>query len=75
MRYTFIDNIYLVAIEVNDPKYQRIKLIKILEILYRKSDEEHPLTTQEMIYELGQLGIIVERRTMYSDIQALRDYG
>ncbi len=60
---------------MNEPKYQRIKLIKILEILYRKSDEEHPLTTQEMIYELGQLGIIVERRTVYSDIQALRDYG
>ena len=46
-----------------------------MEILYRKSDEEHPLTTNQMIYELGQLGILVERRTMYTDIQALKDCG
>ncbi|MBQ1389419.1 MAG: transcriptional regulator [Clostridia bacterium] len=60
---------------MNNPKFQRIKLIKILEILYRKSDEEHPITTKEMIYELSRLGILVERRTIYTDIQALKDYG
>ena len=58
-----------------DPKYQRVKLIKIMEILYRKSNVEHPLTTKEMIHELDLLGIFVDRRTMYADIRALKDFG
>ena len=51
-----------------DTKVQKIKLLKIWEILSWKSDEQHPLSTQDIISELKQLGIKCDRRTVYSDI-------
>lgn len=44
-----------------DTKVQKIKLLKIWEILSWKSDEQHPLSTQDIISELKQLGIKCDR--------------
>ena len=53
-----------------DQKVQKIKLLKIWEILNRKTDEQHPITTQELIAELNLLGITADRRTIYTDIDS-----
>ena len=58
-----------------DPKFQKIKLLKIWEILNRKTDEQHPITTQELIAELNILGITADRRTIYTDIDSLQEFG
>lgn len=58
-----------------DTKVQKIKLLKIWEILHRKSDAQHPLSTQDIIAELGYLGIRCDRRTVYGDIDAMQSNG
>lgn len=55
--------------EHNTP--QKIKLLKIWEILNQKTDPEHQITTQELIDELGKYGIFAERRSIYRDIETL----
>lgn len=58
-----------------ETKIQKIKLLKIWEILNWKSDESHPLSTQDIIAELSQLGIKCDRRTIYGDINAMQNNG
>lgn len=58
-----------------DMKVQKIKLLKIWEILNWKSDEQHPLSTQDIIMELSKLGIKCDRRTIYGDIDAMQSNG
>ena len=58
-----------------DTKVQKIKLLKIWEILNWKSDEQHPLSTQDIIMELSKLGIKCDRRTIYGDIDAMQSNG
>lgn len=58
-----------------DTKVQKIKLLKIWEILNWKSDEQHPLSTQDIITELSRLGIKCDRRTIYGDIDAMQSNG
>lgn len=53
----------------------KIKLLKIWEILNEATDEQNPLTTQQLIYELLKYGISCERRTLYRDIETLRQNG
>ena len=54
---------------------QKRKLIYLLRYLERSSDEEHPVRLQDMQEELGRYGISVERKTLYSDLEALRECG
>ncbi len=58
-----------------DMKVQKIKLLKIWEILNWKSDEQQPLSTQDIIMELSKLGIKCDRRTIYGDIDAMQSNG
>lgn len=54
---------------------QKLKLLYILQILREYTDEEHAITTSELISRLEQQGIKAERKTIYSDIEALNDFG
>lgn len=54
---------------------QKIKLLYVMEILSRESDEEHPLTAADIIDRLGKFGIDAERKSIYRDIQVLQEYG
>lgn len=54
---------------------QKIKLLFILDMLQRETDENHLVTTQEIISMLKANDIIVERKTIYDDINCLIDYG
>lgn len=56
-------------------KFVKLKLVKIWEILSQETDEEHPMTTQEILDKLAEMGIVCDRRTLYADIKALSECG
>lgn len=54
---------------------QKIKIMKVYEILNLYSDEEHPLTTNDIIARLSEEGIDCARKALYDDIDTLCEYG
>ena len=54
---------------------QKLKLITLLDLLHKKTDDEHPLTATQLCQELRKSGIFAERKSIYSDIEALIQYG
>ncbi len=54
---------------------QKIKLIHILHLLEEKTDEKHYLTAAQIIEELSKFDIRAERKSIYSDMNELMDYG
>lgn len=56
-------------------KGQRLKLLKIWEILRQETDKDHTLTTSDLLERLEAIGIKCDRRTLYADIKALNDNG
>ena len=53
----------------------KMTLLYMLDILYQRTDEEHPLNAAEMIQILHGLGCEADRRTIYSNIEVLREFG
>ena len=54
---------------------RKVKLLKIWDILSRETDEDHPMPTQVLIKKLACAGLACDRRTLYSDIKVLNDFG
>lgn len=54
---------------------QKLKPIYIMDYLLHNSDEQHPVTMKQIIGYLESRGIPAERKSVYSDIDALRFYG
>lgn len=54
---------------------QKLKLLYIADYLSKKTDENHSVTTAEIINMLSSAGIEAERKSIYSDIEALKFYG
>jgi len=54
---------------------QKLKLLYLMKILLEKTDDQHPLTTNELISELANYDIHVERKTIYTDLESLRTFG
>ena len=55
---------------------QKLKILYILDYLQKNSHEDHPVRASELIAMLeNRHGIFCERKTIYSDIAALQDYG
>jgi predicted DNA-binding transcriptional regulator YafY len=46
-----------------------------MRLLLQESDEEHPLSTEDIIRRLNEAGVKAERKSIYSDIETLRDFG
>ena len=46
----------------------------LMKILLEQTDENHALTLQEIIEKMGAEGIPIERRAVYADIEALREF-
>lgn len=58
------------------PSKQKLRLLYIIDILSKKSDEEHPISaTQIMEYLRDDYGIDCERKTVYDCIECLNEYG
>ena len=51
------------------------KLIRLLEILIKHTDEEHGLTISEIIEKLSEYGISAERKSLYDDFFVLEEMG
>lgn len=54
---------------------QKLRILMILEILRRRTDECHRITTEEILSDLARQGIDADRKTVYDDLQALEDSG
>ena len=55
---------------------QKMKTLLILDYLQKNSHESHPVQTPELIDYLQEAhGISCDRKTIYSDIKALQEYG
>ncbi len=54
---------------------QKLKLLYLLRFLMQNSDENHPLSTAQIIEELASNNISAERKSIYDDIEALRLFG
>lgn len=54
---------------------QKLKLLYIMDYLMEYTDEKHSVTTQEIIAFLAANGISAERKSIYSDIDLLIEYG
>ena len=60
---------------MKDNNCQKIKLLKLMELLRQETDENHPITTSEICRRLGEMGISCERRTVGKDMKVLREQG
>ncbi len=54
---------------------QKLKLMRLYDILMRQSDEDHPIPVPELIRELERWDIKAERKSIYDDLDALAELG
>lgn len=54
---------------------QKIKLLYIIDILKKYTDEDNPISANEICEKLSQNGITAERKAIYDDIENLQLYG
>lgn len=54
---------------------QKMKLLYIRQLLEEESSEEHPVSTQRVIEYLDSKGIGAERKSIYDDMEKLREFG
>lgn len=55
--------------------WQKVKLLKMMDMLRTESSPEHPLTTENICSALISQGINCDRKTPTKDVQTLRNYG
>ena len=54
---------------------QKLKIVYLMKILLEKTDETHSITMAEIIESLEAYGVSAERKSIYSDMESLRQYG
>ena len=54
---------------------QKSKLLYLMQIFLEETDDDHGLTMPEIIQKLEAYGISVNRKTVYTDIADLNDFG
>ena len=54
---------------------QKLKLIYLIKIMMEKTDDEHYITMPEIIEALDKYGVTAERKSIYADIEAIRELG
>lgn len=54
---------------------QKLKLLYIIRLLTENTDEEHPVSTADIISYLEANGIHSERKSIYDDMEKLCDFG
>ncbi len=55
--------------------YRKVKLIKLLELLRQHTDEQHPMTTNQICAAMDTMGIPCDRRIVTQDVVALNELG
>lgn len=54
---------------------QKMKILYVLDYLMRKSDENHVVSMNEILDYLSEQNIQAERKSIYNDMEALREFG
>ena len=54
---------------------QTLKVLYLYDILRRNTDPQHPMSARALIDALAKYDISAERKSIYDDIEALRQYG
>ncbi len=54
---------------------QKIKILYLMRVFLERTDEEHPMSVKDLMIYLHNLGISAERKTVYDDIETLRNFG
>ncbi len=54
---------------------QKLKLLYLMKFFLTATDEEHPLTVNELAERLAEKDIKAERKSLYDDIETLRLFG
>ncbi len=54
---------------------QKLKLLYLLEIFEKETDEENPIKMADILRRLSDRGIAAERKSIYRDIETLQDAG
>ena len=55
--------------------FQKQKLLYVMDYLLRNSDELHTVSAAQLVAELERNGISAEQKSIYDDIECLREYG
>ncbi len=53
----------------------KLKLLYLARIMENETDEDHGITAAGIIEKLSEIGIDVERKTVYRDLECLRQFG
>lgn len=56
-------------------EHQKLKLLYLKELFETQSDEQHVLSMQDIISYLAARGISAERKSVYTDIACLQEFG
>lgn len=56
-------------------EYSKEKLLALMDILKRETDEEHHLSMSQLLWQLEQYGISAERKSLYRDFELLQERG
>lgn len=53
----------------------KLRMLYTMKILFQKTDERHPMSAADIGKELGKYGMSADRKTVYSDIETLNEFG
>lgn len=54
---------------------QKIKILYLMKILYDRTDDQHGMTLKEIADALLEYGVEAERKTLYDDLEVLKQFG
>lgn len=54
---------------------QKLKLMYLFKILMENTDETHSISMSDILFKLKDYGITAERKSIYNDLESLRQYG
>lgn len=54
---------------------QKAKILYLMQLFLEETDEDHPLSRKELEEKLGNAGIHSERKSLYNDIETLKNFG
>ena len=57
----------------SEPNTMKRRLLLVQKLLYENADEQHPLTTFEILDYLESQGIVTNRKTLKGDIDLMVD--
>ena len=54
---------------------EKTRCLHLVKIFEEETDDDHGLSTPQLIEKLAERGLSVERKTLYDDIKSLQNFG